>query len=476
MPSWISDYLEKNPDMSQRRVAMQAETATHFLLAPGIARAVVTGAPQYFRAGGSWQPLDPTLQQDQFGKFGAPGLAARIQPNGLITLTRNEHWQQTLSIGTLSAGRFNKITELPNGSAEGTRLIRETGIFRHEIVLTERSIKEQLTISELPGNLAGDYLVYETAVPALAFPTGAAAGELVAKEGLRFPAGRAFDAQGQIYPLERFVAEMQPDQRVYTGLPVEVLQQAAFPLVIDPTIVISGHSGDSDIWGQSNSYATARGTSIGVDNVYTDVSVGQAYESAIPRYYVFRNFHKFDLSSISPQAEILSATLGLVCVVDASTITDFDVQVVKQNWSAQDPLVDANRETAYDNCLAGTQDVVWRNTSGLALNTQYMSPPLDANYLTPGAAVYYSLRSNRDKNNTPPASNGNEYIRIASANHGTPSYRPVLVVDYSGVLPAITRVILPSASISIVDTRIKLRARERDSSLTTEVRSSSVGS
>ncbi len=172
----------------------------------------------------------------------------------------------------------------------------------------------------------------------------------------------------------------------------------------------------------------------------------------------------------------MSATLGLVCVVDASTLADFDVQVVKQNWSGQDPLADANRETAYDNCLAGTQDVVWRNTSGIAINTQYMSPPLDAGYLTPGAVVYYSLRGSRDKSNTPPASNGNEYIRIASANHGTPSYRPVLVVDYSGVLPAITRVVMPSLGITIVDTRIKLRARERNASLTTEVRSSSVGS
>lgn len=475
MTSWINSYLEKNPEMAPRRVLMQAETATHFLLAPGIARAVVTGAPQYFHAGGVWQPLDPTLQEDQFGKLGAPGLPTRIQPDGLITIAGKQHWQHTLSVGTLSGTTFSKIADLPAGRADGACLVREVGIFRHEIVLTERAVKEQLVISEKPSELGGEYLVYETAVPARAFPAGAIVGELPIKEGLRFPAGRAFDAQGRIYPLERFVMEMEGDQRVYTGLPLSIMQQASFPLVMDPAVTVSGHTGDSEIWGQASSYATARSTSTGVDNTFADVSVGQAYESAIPRYYVYRNFHKFDLSSISPQAEVLSATLGFVCVMDASTLADFDIQVVKQNWNGQDPLVDANRETAYDNCLAGAQDVIWRNTSGLALNTQYMSPPLDGSYLSLGGLVYYSLRGSRDKNNTPPASNGNEYIRIASANHGTPSYRPVLVIDYAGVLPAITRAVMPSLGITIVDTRIKLRARERNISLTTEVRSSSVG-
>ncbi len=300
MPSWIRDYLERNPEMSQRRVVVQAETATHFLLAPGIARAVVTGAPQYFRANGSWQPLDPTLQEDQFGKLGAPGLAARITPGGLVTLAGKEHWQQTLRVGMLSGSRFSKIADLPNGRAEGTRLVREAGIFRHEIILTERVVKEQLIISERPSNLAGDYLVYETAVAAQTFPAGAVAGEMPPKDGLRFPAGRAFDAEGRIYPLGRFVLDSENNQRVYTGLPIELVQQAAFPLLMDPTINVSGHSGDGEIWGQSNSYATARSTSTAVDNTYTDLSVGQAYESAIPRYYVYRNFHKFDLSSISP--------------------------------------------------------------------------------------------------------------------------------------------------------------------------------
>ncbi len=179
---------------------------------------------------------------------------------------------------------------------------------------------------------------------------------------------------------------------------------------------------------------------------------------------------KFDLSSISPQAEVLSATLGLVCVTDASTLADFDIQIVKQSWSGQDPLTDANREMAYDNCLAGPDDAVWRNTSGIATGTQYISPPLDASYLMPGGLAYYGLRGSRDKNNTPPASNGNEYIRIASANHTTPAFRPVLIVDYASVFPAALRSTLPSPTIRIVDTRVKLRARPRHAALTTILR------
>lgn len=348
-------------------------------------------------------------------------------------------------------------------------MVRAAGIFRHELVLTETGIKEQLVVLERPRNLAGDYFVYETAVPSGVFPYGAQRGGWVA-EGLHFPAGRAIDAAGRSFLLDRFVAANGEGQRVYTGLPLSVMETAAYPLVLDPTINLSGTTADGEVRGQASAYATARSTSTSVDISSADFSVGQAYESAIPRYYVYRGFLKFDLASISAQAEVLSVTLGLVCVSDASTLADFDIQIVKQSWSGQDPLTDANRETAYDNCLAGAEDAVWRNTSGIATGTQYISPPLDASYLTPGGLAYYGLRSSRDKNNTPPASNGNEYIRIAAANHGTPAFRPLLIVDYASVFPATVRVTVPGASISLVDTRIKLRARPRHTALTTVVR------
>src|SRR5690606_5476890 len=97
------------------------------------------------------------------------------------------------------------------------------------------------------------------------------------------------------------------------------------------------------------------------------------------------------------------------------------------------PLSNANRETVYDACLAGSLDAVWQHTSGLPTNTLLPSAPLDTSWLAPGALAYYSLRSSRDAaGNTPPAS-GAEYVRLAASAHSTPGLRPTLMVDYFAV-------------------------------------------
>jgi hypothetical protein len=124
MTTWISDYLEKNVDMSRRAVLLRAETATHFVLAPGLARAVITGSPQYFRAGRAWRPFDLTLREDASSRLSADGIAVRVGRDGLVTVAGKGYWQHTLSMGTLSAGKYSKLADLPNASgrrASGAR-------------------------------------------------------------------------------------------------------------------------------------------------------------------------------------------------------------------------------------------------------------------------------------------------------------------------------------------------------------------
>lgn len=108
MTTWINDFLERNPEMSRRPVLLRVETATHFVLAPGLARALITGAAQYFRRGGRWQPFDLTLREDSSGLLGAEGLPVHIQTDGLVRIEGKRYQQQTLSVGTLSAGRIYK--------------------------------------------------------------------------------------------------------------------------------------------------------------------------------------------------------------------------------------------------------------------------------------------------------------------------------------------------------------------------------
>ena len=130
MTTWIDHYLETHPDFTKRAVLLRAESATHLQLAPGLARAVITGARQYTRAeSGGWQALDLMLLSDGKGKLGAAGLAARIQPDGTVIIDGHTYQQKTLSVGTLSGGRYGKLTELPRGRPQGARLLRETGIY-----------------------------------------------------------------------------------------------------------------------------------------------------------------------------------------------------------------------------------------------------------------------------------------------------------------------------------------------------------
>ncbi len=214
------------------------------------------------------------------------------------------------------------------------------------------------------------------------------------------------------------------------------LAKAVYPIVIDPDFTES--TNDGFIRGQDTSYAIARSTSGYFDIAGTTIRVGQLFSS--PNYSVWRGFLKFDTSAIGAGSVVNQVNLNLVATNDNSS-TDFDVQIVKQVWSAQDPLTSGNKETAYDNCLSGTLDSsIWRNTSGMSLNTQYVSGNLDNSWINKVGNTYYSLRSSRDYSNTTPT--GGEDIQIASQDNSTVAYRPTLTVVYSAGSAFIPKIII----------------------------------
>lgn len=203
---------------------------------------------------------------------------------------------------------------------------------------------------------------------------------------------------------------------------------------VQHTVYCSESKSDGYIRGTNATYATARGTA---SNAYTDsdyLNVGQYI--TLP-FEVNRAFLKFDTSFIPSDATIDQVNMRLVCAEDYST-TDFDVQIIKQDWSAYDPLSssDISIDDAFDACLAGTTDTaIWRNTSGMATDTAYDSGNLDTTWIDPNGYTYYSLISSKDRGNSEPA--GNEYIRLYSADYlyspdeGMRS--PQLIVKYTPV-------------------------------------------
>jgi hypothetical protein len=204
---------------------------------------------------------------------------------------------------------------------------------------------------------------------------------------------------------------------------------AVFPVTVDPSpLTAAGDTADGYVYGyHTSTYATARSTSYNFDNITTTFAVGQYISQG--EYFVYRSFLKFDTSALPDDCTITQVNLKMTCAYDGSA-TDFNVQIVKQNWSAQDPLAAGNREAAYDNSLAGTlDDNIWRNTNGMSINTEYTSGNLAIAYPSKTGATYYSLRSDEDTNNSAPTRN--EYVGFASASHATAAYRSSLVIAYT---------------------------------------------
>ncbi|MBX3002323.1 MAG: hypothetical protein KF821_09475 [Anaerolineales bacterium] len=446
--TWIDTFFEHNPELAGR-VTQRSAHATHFALAGGLRRAVVTTAPQYFRGPHGWQSYDLNLRPDAAARWGAAGSPVRLAPDGSLSV--GSYAQRTYSVGVWAQAGYTALAQLPAvARAAGTRLRREQGVFCHELLLTENGVKEELRIAAMPAleSRAG-YLVYATRRQGT-------------PQGLQFTPGHALDAAGRVLAVHHF----EDGELHYTGLALEDLAAASFPVVIDPLIAF-GALGDGFVAGQHSTYDGARLNSSLYDSGGADLFVGQAYEASLPRYHAYRGFVKFSLASLNPMAQIYAATLGLACVVDASTLSDFDVQIVAQDWSAQDPLSNGNREAAYDGCRTGSLAALWRNTAGVATNSLLSSAPLDVSGLLPGGMAYYSLRSSRDAGANPPPANGAEYVRLAAAAHSNPALRPALVVDYFAVPSAVMRSAQPTPQVRIQDTRLKLRARRRKTLLHT---------
>lgn len=234
----------------------------------------------------------------------------------------------------------------------------------------------------------------------------------------------AVDAAGKAFPVTRR----------YSGGYVEYtmdLTGAQYPVTVTPlndTLAVESSTGDDYVQGTNADYNTAHTTGSTSNAGDTASRLGQLLYSG--NYYCYRLFFKFDTSSLPDDCTINQVNLTLTCTTDESD-TDFDVQVVKEDWSAYDPIdTGSNKAGAYSDALtAALDDAIWRNTSGMSTNTQYASGNLSTTWVSKTGSTYYSLISSRDRAATQPT--GGERITIAMADHTTASYRPSLAVIYT---------------------------------------------
>lgn len=382
--TWLAEFTENTP-LNIYPVVRRTRGGIGYQTPEGIVSTFV-GHPVHYLDGGIWKPI--TLAPHPNGDFEGSDFAWR---GGKVHYKGNPLYEPKAVI-------FNGRRHNLNLTRDSNRAVQDLTLggaaATYEIIFHEGGVKELLTFHE-----AVDGLV-EFDIPHQPKP-----------DGLRKGARRIF---GDGESVEKWAES-------FTLTPA-----MQYPLVIDPDY--SASTDDDYVYGSNATYSTARSTSAaygGSGNNF--VLVGQRYTGGEKR--VARAGLKFDTSGIPDGDSISDCVMKLVCVSDSS-VTDFDVVIQKQDWSGQDPIGAGNREAFYDNCLAATQDAVWRNTSGMSLNTQYTSPSLDVTRVSKTGHTYYSLISSRDVSATDPGT-GDEDIQVASANHATSGYRPVLTVTHA---------------------------------------------
>lgn len=424
MANWVRDFLANNPEVAARQVVKRARHSLHTRRKDGSVEAVFTGAPMHFWDDAEgWTPLDTEPVYDAgSGLWRVRGLDVTVNDDGTVQV--GKYAQRTTRVGLFRPATRTLLgtINVPLGAKDGDALRASGSTWEIERRITELGYREWLTLRERPAIGAaksGDYLVLETQVSGVSLPNGWVA-DRYNLETHWSPAPVAWDANGKLLPCKRYWR----NGVLYTGIPVEELANATYPVVIDPDFTSS--TGDGFIQGDSEtSYSAARSTSTSYDTgSWGFLYVGQRYYYDV--WTAYRAFLKFDTSSIGADATITQVNLRLTVLYDFA-YDEFDVQIVKQDWSGQDPLSNANREAAFDGCLSGTaDDSIWRNTSGMSSNTPYDSGNLSTAWVSKTGNTYYSLRGSDDKNNNSGADAA--HIAFADAANATAAYRPILVV------------------------------------------------
>jgi len=477
MTNWVESYFERNPEAAKLPVVSRSRFSLHLRRAGRHRLALITGAPMHYyaSAGREWRPIDTRLRPRDDGRYGAPGLPFILGLDGSVAFEGNRYRHRTWRIGlweeslipSLRGGEpsvrrrsnpqndFLELHRLPTAHLHDDRLVRDAGTLRHEIILLPGGLREELTLFEPPRLDAqpGAVFVTESLLPAGGFPAG------LVDEGLhnqmRFPQGWAQDAAGQRIPMLHWVD--RSGRRLYSGVPVDWLANATYPVVLDPDIDITGSTADGYIEGDSVS------TSSAFDSSGASINVGGQNVAGAPR--LWRGYLKFNTSSLGAGTIVERVNLQLYPTA-LSDYVAWTIYVRQYDWSANDPMATGTREAAWDGLLAAANTAVLA-TSADPANTPVTSQDLPTNWVQVEGNTYYGLWCDQEGYSYPTDQGGQH--QYSSANHTTPSQRPLLLVEYVGRYPltgpVTLRAAFPAARVSLPDTRIILRSRARRTAL-----------
>lgn len=449
MANWVRDTLNL-PEHANKPVVKRARNALHLRRPDGLIEALFTGLPCHFvNESDQWEAIDTDLRDVGAGVLSGRGTPARIDTDGSVKVGNYSQKPARIVRYRPSTAGVTQMANIPsNGTASGDTYVRSGSGWTYTVRITEVGARHELVLSAVPslpgGTQATDYICIEEAVSGLSLPDGDITLDYEI-EGMKFPAPTATDANGDVPETKRFAKTVGGVQYIYTGVPTGWLQSAAYPVVVDPDFAADLGDGRirspsiGDRWPDVRATASSWGIASSIETVG---AIGGTFGSW--DWVIWRLFFNFDTSSIPDTAIVTQANLKFTAVEDLST-TDCDIYILKNDWSTRDPIDADNMEANFDSVLtAAKDDSIWRNTSGISINTQYTSGDLSTAWINKTGYTYYSLASSHDYDDSEPASQ--DGLRMAMQNHGTADYRPVLTVVYT---PSPLLVAWPSTVASI---------------------------
>ena len=394
----MANWAKLQEQLTGLPVVKRDKHSIHFAKGDGEIVANFSSKPCHYEENGVWKPIDTGLLLAGDGFYGCPHSDVKIHKDGRV-----------------KAGGYQQKSTLVNakeGVVDGDRIVREFEFGTQYLYMTEDGFRQETVITRPPTTQEAKFLI------------ATETGELPSK--YKRSDITAVDADGEVHEF------------VNLGQFKKWLDAAAYPVTIDPDF--AGGTADCHIgctnWPPNiTSWTTARNTSQGYDAT-GNVMFVMAALSHTDKYRAMRGYVLFDTSSIGAGSTVTQSNLKMVITEGyiPGVPATFDVQIVKYDWSefAADLTNATKRETAYDGCLAGTaDDSIWKTitTATMTLNTVFASGNLSTDWVSKTGTTYYGLRHSDDfANNTPTAI---EYIGLATSNHATESYRPVLSVTYT---------------------------------------------
>lgn len=413
------------------------------------------GGPLHWQGKAGWHEYDLRLKPSMGFDLAMEGADHVVKLNGkanadrLLRMERDKHWLELTPVGIDRRATSKTRTRLRTPqNVQGNNIdfgmealtrqgrLEFPGAFGPGVDLTiwplEQSVKKLVSLAEmppLPPEAEAFELTWRFDTDALLTVNGkpwdgqeiSTREPIVADTGWRWRPPLAVDARGEACVGELLLRKMGATCFVMAAISADWLRDPSrvWPVTIDPDTFYS-ETNDGYIYGQDAVYATARSTSANSTDGGIAMAVGQRLWAG--EFWPFRSFIECDTSSILVYQVVQAVTLTLTCKSDSSN-TDFDLTIRKCDWT---PVLAANREANYDAALAASLDAIWRNTAGIALDTNYTSPSLDVTRVGQGVGGKWqaALVSQRDVDATAPG--GFELVDLYTANEATAGYRPLL--------------------------------------------------